>query len=218
MIVFAAPIGGLIHLIIMLVALGVWVINTLLRKREEEDESPRQQAAPRRPVRAGVNPMEPHDVDQFLDGVLGRARPAQPAGQAQPPEIIVLRPGAAPPPPPQQRRPAQQRRPQRPVAQRPAQSRRAGQAPPPPQSETSKRSAFAQSIKESVDQAAAATGSAGAATTEAAELKDSSRIAGRHASIGNDILAMLRSPADVRRALVLREILGPPLALRRRRR
>jgi hypothetical protein len=29
---------------------------------------------------------------------------------------------------------------------------------------------------------------------------------------------MMRSPVDVRRALVLREILGPPLALRRRQR
>ena len=161
--------------------------------------------------------MEPHDVDQFLDEVLGRGRPAQPPGPPpvdQPPNVIVLRPGA-PPPPPQRRQP--QRRPPRPAVQRPAQARRGSQPQPPAQTQAPKRSAFAQSVSDSVDQAAAATGSAGAATTEAAALKDSTRTAGRQGSIGNEILAMLRSPADVRRALVIREILGPPLALRRRR-
>jgi hypothetical protein len=220
MILFAAPIGGLIHLIILLVAFGVWVINTLLRKRDEEGESQTRQMPPRQRAQAGVNPMEPHDVDQFLDEVLGRGRPVPQAGQppaGQPPNVIVLRPGGPPPPPPQ-RRPPQQRRPQRPVAQRPAQARGGRQVQPPAQQQASKRSAFAQSISDSVDQAAAATGSAGAATTEAAALKDSTRTAGRQASIGNDILAMMRSPVDVRRALVLREILGPPLALRRRKR
>ena len=163
--------------------------------------------------------MEPHDVDQFLDEVLGRGRQARQAGQppaAQPAQVIVLRPGAAPPPPPQRRQP--QRRQQRPVAPRPAQARRGGQAQPPPQPEATKRSAFAQSINESVDRAAAATGTAGDATTEAAGLKDSSsRTASRQAALGSEILAMLRSPVDVRRAIVLREIIGPPLALRRRK-
>lgn len=218
MILFAAPIGGLLHLIIPLVVFGVWLIKTLLRNREEKGDSPaRQKPPPRRPVQAGVNPMEPHDVDEFLDEVLGRGRPVARAGQppaAPPPNVVVLRPGG-PPPPPAQRRPPQQRRP-RPVAQRPAQAR--GQIQPTAQQQASKKSAFAQSISDSVDQAAAATGSAGDATTKAAELKDSTRTTVRQTSIGEDILAMMRSPVDVRRALVLREILGPPLALRRRQR
>ena len=158
--------------------------------------------------------MEPQDIDQFLDEVLGRGRKAGPAIQRQAGDpaakVVVLRPGNPPPQPgarPGQaaRRPAQQiriRPPRPPAMAKPA-------APQP--SATPARSSFSQSVQQDVDNAAAAT-------HDAAELKVDAKATGpsRVELELAAIRSVLKSPADLRRAMLLREIIGSPLAHRTR--
>lgn len=213
--IFAAGIGNLIEVVLFLVVLGVMAINKILAARKEEQamQPPVRRLPNRPPPRAGVNPMEPQDVDQFLDEVLGRGG-QRPQPQKEPP-VIILRPTNVPPvpqvPAPLARPRQEVRRPvPRVVVPRSVKpAGRQGRVPPVPPPEQKTRSKFSESVQKDVDQAAAATQEA-AALRMGTTLETTRRNTSPH-----DIIAMLRSPADVRRAILLYEILGPPKARRR---
>jgi hypothetical protein len=209
--IFAAGLGGLIEIVIFLVIVGIAAINKVLAARREQEPPmpvpPRQpQRRPLQTAQAGMNPMETNDVDQFLDEVLGRGarRPVPPVPEKP---VVILRPTNVP---------AGQQAPIRPPrtpivrpAARPV--RRTGAAPAPPPLEPKVRSKFSETVQKDVDEAAAAT--------QVANLtqKGVQSPMARQRSAANDVLGMLRSPSDIRRAILIREILGPPVALRRRR-
>jgi hypothetical protein len=212
--IFAAGLGHLVELVFTLIVVGVIAINKMLAaRREEQVPGQRAQRAPERPAQAGVNPMEPQDVDQFLDEVLGRGATAGkrvPAQEAPP--VVILRPTNPPPVPQTRARPEVRRPVARTVVPRPARPARPAkvQGAPPPQPKV--RSKFSESVQKDVDQAAAATLDPAALSNTGLDAEKT-----RQRSSVNDVIAMLRSPADIRRAILVREILGPPVALRRRR-
>lgn len=205
-------IGPLIKVGVFVVAGGIWLINQLLGKKGQEKQAapmPRQWPQPKRPQMA--EPVGQGDIDDFLDEVMGRGaaplqRPPAPPRQAEP---VVLRPQQ--PRPPVRRpetRPAgrqPQRRPPRPPTP-------AEQAMKPPPMATPVASGFTESVQQDMVQAAGATQAAGALTpaTRQASLQR------RTVDVGT-LVAMLKSPADFHRAVLLSEVLGPPLARRRRR-
>ena len=217
--------GALIHLVWLLLLAVVWGTNRAAkRERERANSARRPMAVPDR-RQAGENSMEQNDVDQFLDEVLGRRgaaqqRPKPPAQQQA--EPVVLRPGAASTP--QQRARAPQRRPQRPAAQRPAPAGRPAAKPAPPaapgelmnmglvKQAMNKAAASTTQAASDADQAASAAG--GAASLRSVSAQATARQ--QQAAMG-DIRALLSSPAEIRRAILIREILGPPVALRRRK-
>jgi hypothetical protein len=192
----------------ILLASGFWLINRVLGDRENKPKEPEAPRRPRAPRRQWANVDE---VDQALDEVLGRQRgdipPVPP--QAGPPEVVVLR---APQP--------QQRPPDRPRQEsRRAQKNRGAQvsAPPPmarpvPSDLATPVLGVAAETRQGLSDAVASMQSAAALTPSAA-----STITGRAVPVAVSVLH-LASPVDVRRAILLREILGPPLALRRERR
>ena len=194
-----------------LVVGGIWLINQILSKRDSEPppaERPRPLPPRRRPIREG---MEPKDVDQFLDEVMGRggvgnagARP-----QAGVPEgrVVVLRPSQQPGRPRPQQEP---RRATRPAAMRPEQQPTPAQSVLVKEIPTGSKATFSEQVQQSVDQAAAATQSAAA-------LRPTIQQPLRHSAFEPSAFAtMLKSPTEIRRAFLLREILGPPRAHRRR--
>jgi hypothetical protein len=225
--IFAGAVGNLLEIAIFLVIGGIMAINKILAARREEPQQPRRvvprpvstpRAAPPppRPAPMSANPMEPQDVDQFLDEVLGRGQavPQRPPAAGRP--VVILRP-TEPPPVPQARPQPEPRRPVvrpairpaiRPVVPRPARTVR--EAVPVPPQETKTRSKFSESVQKDVDKAAAAT-------SEAADLTQRKMESIRSEPPASSIGAMLRNPAEIRRAILIREILGPPLALRRQR-
>ena len=158
--------------------------------------------------------MEPQDVDQFLDEVLGRGAAA---GQRVPPQkgapVVILRPTNPPPVPQGRPRPEVRRPVARPVAPRSVRPARPAQAQPQAayQQPPKVRSQFSESVQKDVDQAAAATHEAAALNSTFLQTDTV-----RRGPIV-DVVAMLRSSNDIRRAILVREILGPPVALRRRR-
>jgi hypothetical protein len=211
--IFAAGIGGFVELIIFLVVLGVMAINKMLAARKEEQQPVRRVARrPEQPAQAGVNPMEPQDVDQFLDEVLGRGAPAAPRVPPQKTPVVILRPTNPPPVPQTRPRPEVRRPVTRAVVPRQVRPARPSTVQAVPQSQPKVRSQFSESVQKDVDHAAAATHEA-AALSNTSQQGDPSR---RSATV-TDIVAMLRSPADIRRAILVREILGPPMAMRRRK-
>jgi hypothetical protein len=223
--IFAGGVSSLLEVVIFLVIAGIMAINKILAARREEPPPPTRRVVQRpvplpRPPEMAANPMEPQDVDQFLDEVLGRgAAVPKPPPAAAPKPVVILRPTQPPPPVPQAPPRMEPRRPVvrpavRPVI-RPAVVRAvrtpASQVPPPAPPPEKMRSKFSESVQKDVDKAAAATSEAADLTQRVVETK-------RVESVTSAIGAMLRSPAEIRRAILIREILGPPLALRRRQR
>ena len=217
-IVLAARLDGWIQILFFLVVAGVAIINKILesRRKQQEQRTPWLRPPAERAPRPEAN-MEPKDVDQFLDEVLrGRgAKPARPEPQApKAPErdVVVLRPGR-PPAPPRPRQP--QRRPQQPAkrAQRTLEQAETSSARSLVDSPSAPRGDSMQDAKRAIDQAAMAASNAGA--LEPTTLQPQT---GPGPAIGASLLAALRTPADLRRAVLLSEIFGPPRAHRRRRR
>jgi hypothetical protein len=216
--IFAGALTGLIELIIILVFVGIAAINKILAARREQETTVRRpQRYPMQQADAGMNPMESKDVDQFLDEVLGRgAQARQPVPPVPDKRVVVLRPSRPPSPAsaPQPRNPPQVQRPiTRPVVPRPARVvGPAGSVPAVPPPEPRARSKFSESVQRDVDQAANATHAAAALQNTGLQSETTRRWAE-----ATDISAMLQSPPDIRRAILIREILGPPVALRKRR-
>ncbi len=213
LLIFAAPNSSLIHLIILLVVGGVWLINKILSGRERPPDEPRRPRPLPRQLISGVNPMETHDVDQFLVEDVGRG--AQPGPmiarqpESPPVDVVMLRPSAARPPQPPRpgSRPAVRQR-----AARSGRARAAGEPQHGPPPITTPMKNILHETKQAMDRAAASTGEAASLNVTPQELTTAQRLAAR------DLGSLLKSPADLRRAVVLREVLGPPLALRRRQR
>ncbi len=214
-VLIAAGLGGLIHLIILLVIGGIALSNKLVEKHRER----KKRAAERRLLAGwqpeGRNKMESNDIDQFLDEMLGKARgqrrpPPQPAEVLEA-EVVVLRPSRPSVPP--ARRVQQQRRVARPVPSRsPQQAASAGGPKALVDSVAPAKSDFSRQIQSAVDQAANAATAAGA-LQPTLQSQQSSAMA-----VAFGIMSALRTPADIRRAFLLSEIFGPPRALRGRRR
>ena len=211
-VLIAAGLGGLVHLIILLVIGGIAVINKWGDKRRQRQQKKlERRLTPANELR-GRDEMETNDVDQFLDEMLNRPAGKRPAQlRAAVPEAVVLRPAragvpVARPVEPRRGRPAQpQPRPQQQTApSRGPKPLVASVAPP--------RSDFAQQINTAVDQAANAATAAGALQPTL----QPERAAEAAATTG--IAAMLRTPANLRQAFLLSQVFGPPRALRRRRR
>ena len=216
--VLIAGMGNVVELIIFLVIGGIAVINKILAKQRDAEPPPRpdlRPIPPRQRPNLYAEPVEPKSIDQYLDQVLrgGPIADAQPpAPPPRPPSVIVLQPGKPiPPKPPVRPRPETRRPPNRPAK---PQAIRAVQSPaiqPPPLVKPTLD--LMQSAKEAVSRAAEAA-------QTAASLQQIAPQATRAPlpRIGtSELQALLRSPADIRRAIILREILGPPVAHRRHR-
>jgi len=228
--------------VVPLLAVGFWIIGTLLRNSSsaarDKDTQEANRGAPQRPgqQRPGQpdRPLGPPrrpqqssaDLDRFLQEV---SRRKQGAAAPPPPEVVVRpaeqprRPTASRPAPtsrPAPARPAAPPRPAAPRSKKPPTGRPLVVEPlpvlevvPVPEEPTSTapREQWAEPV-----QAAVVTGTTiGAGLTQptfAAEAGTPRAVPPRLAQI----LGLLKTPQQLRAAMVLREVLDPPLCKRRR--
>lgn len=213
MILFAAPEGWIINAIILALIGVISLINKFFGQKEVRPRraAPARPAPPPRPAPPQRRP-EPaqamvgqDDIDQFLEEVLPRGRPRR-APMVNPP---VLQASPADP--------AGSRQAARPGSgQRRARPTKAPVRPPGRlvKELSSDTTAAAASAMESTERA---VGRAGDAVTKAGQLQDTSELKLRQAGFDpTTVVAMLKSPEDARRAILLAEILGPPRSRRRR--
>ena len=196
--------------VIALVFAGIAIINKILGSRQEEREmNPRPRPAPRpRVLRAG--PMAPRDIGQVLDEVLaGRPIVLEPAPPPRAPmatrDDLVARRSAGTP-----QRAAVRARVARPVQPRPAQGKQAAPTTVRCAGSTAGPATpiFAEWVREVPTQ-----------TTVVAQIAPGQQSAGPsqgQASTALQIMSTFHSLSDIRRAFILREVLGPPLSRRRR--
>jgi hypothetical protein len=192
----------------ILLAGGIWLINRFFGDRDDKPARPAPNRRPRPPRREWVDAEE---VDQALDDVLARPRhdiPPVPASGG-PPEVVVLR---APQP---QRRP--QERPRQETRRTQKNRGTRGNTPPMarpvPSSLAPLVSNVAAETRQGLSDAVASMQSTASLASSAAPVATR-----RGAELATAGALHLTSPGDIRRAILLREILGPPLALRRERR
>jgi hypothetical protein len=189
-------------LVIPLIAVGVWVLGTIFRGAEDE----RQKAAMRQRRPGGPAGPRPQrrpvtDLDRFLEEARRRREAAaRPAPPPRPPE-----------PRAPERRPLLQREPERPTAvtRRPEPLARPAPPPPPPEAVVAVRRA------EPVVVEAVPAPHPPPPAPPPAVVEVRARTA-TGAAIQDQVAALLRSPRGAGAALVLTEILGPPLCRRRR--
>jgi hypothetical protein len=232
--------------LVPIAALAFWIIGTLMRNSSaagrDKDTQEANRGVPQRPGQQPQRPGQPDrplgpprraqqssaDLDRFLQEVSRRKQGAAPPRPAEPvarPAEQPRRPTASRPAPTS--RPATAARPAappRPVAQRPTKPTRARPVAVEPipvvevlpvqeePASTAPREQWAAPV-----QAAVVTGTAvGAGLTQptfAAEAGAVRAIPERLAQI----MALLKTPQQLRAAMVLREVLDPPLSQRRRR-
>jgi hypothetical protein len=200
-------------LIIPLLALGIWILGTVFGKAEEPARPPARRPEARRPPMPA--PGAPStDLDRFLDEAR-RRREAAERRAAPPAPAPTVTPTPSPRPvSPRTEAPrptvrTSERRPPRPrEAPRPEPTRREVRVEPTPMPTPTALVAEAIPVAEVVGDLTL-TGVAAIATPAAA-------VARRPVSPAiAQVLGLLRSPRDARVAILLREILDPPLALRR---
>lgn len=195
--------------VIPLVIFGIWIVNHIFGNKSEKPEPPRRSRPPRAP---GQPRPEQREIDDFLAEVLGKKSGASPSAPAA--EPVVLRPVN------EQRSRVQPFKPAnapiaRPLAARPAAKApsRAAAKPKPARSTIRPESLGSHMVTalnrymDSAVEHATPTAPTIAATVQV-----------RRQSLDVAIITqMLHSPSSMRQAIMLTEILGPPVSRRRRR-
>ena len=202
----------IIRVVIPLVIVGVAIIRKILGSKEEEEPEIRRRPRPLPRARnEGQEKMNPRDIGDLLDEVLAERRTAEPPRPkpvvvSRGTEVVVMRPGARPQRATGRARPAPMARPvtqpAKPPSYRPRTEVEPAPTPLPARSPGSVQQAASQS---SMAQATAAQQPVGQAQRPGRILDP----------LG--LMTLLRSRDNIRRAIILSEVLGPPLSQRRRR-
>jgi hypothetical protein len=184
--------------ILLVLVIGVWIVASLLRGQEEQ-----RQARPRARPRS-------NDLDRFLREIEARRRKSEERSPdvpnlEDPVDVVPAPPVRRPTPPPQGWvRPAPPPKPA-PVA-----------APPPPP--------VVEVVQEVVRVSEPPRPSAAPLSTvltavQEVEIRPARPVpTARPATAPAQLLRLLRTPQSLRTAILLREVLGPPVCLRRRMR
>lgn len=204
--------------VVIIIAVAVFVLGSLVRGKEEEREGDRARGG--RPTRRAAS-----DLDRFLEEARRRRQSAE-QRRAMPTE---------PPPPP---KPVERPKSRPPVEARPVQPRRRP-APPAPAPRPAKRSSARPLVAEVIPVAVAvelsqsdrvparerlgpstdARPALGAPDTTPPPIQATATVVVRRqleSAAVAQVAAMLRSPQTMRSAVVLQEILAPPLCKRQR--
>ncbi|MBI3464001.1 MAG: hypothetical protein HY000_13225 [Planctomycetes bacterium] len=203
--------GWIIQVVIWLVVAGVTIINRIMKGKDEEPETrPRARALPRA-RNEGQENMNPRDIGDLLDEVLAERRvvePARPKPVVVPrgTEVVVVRPAGRPQRATGRARPAPMARPVTQPAKR-LPTRVTTEAQPAPAPVTARSSG-------SVQQAAGQPPMTSQATTAQQPVGQAKRPGRTPDALS--LFALLRSRDDIRRAIILSEVLGPPVSRRRR--
>ncbi len=212
MLLAALDLGVLIKLGVGLVVLVVALINRFAAKAQENaDRAARPRPLPR-PRAQGGGRAGHEDIDQFLDHVLGRRPQGGGPGQDRTPadDVVVLRPSPA-------RSAAPRPRPDPRAAARSGSAARVPKAARPPEAEPATPPPLVANDPNAVDSARQISNQASAAMQAAAALQPAEQQTARRGEFDvRTVLGALRTAKDVRRALVLSEVLGPPRSRRGR--
>jgi hypothetical protein len=226
--VLAVDVGGLIAIAFMVISFIGWLSNLINGAQKPGQRPPQQQPRPRPPQNKKLR----DEIESFMRDAQGKGQPKQ---KARPEEVLsaddITVSSTAPRQPPRQKQ------------SKPSKSK--PQAPPPPRSQpplrksvgqdvsqrTVETTSLGQNVKQHVSQHMAER--VGAIASRDVEPTVDDTVAAHFSPFSGDaaggrppgpadtmsaadLLKLLRNPQGVRNALVLGEVLRPPVAMRRR--
>lgn len=211
--VLADGIGTTISVVVLVIAFLSWIVNLI----NGQNQPPRARGPQNRPPRPGQDRLQ-NEIEVFLQEVQGRKKPDVD------PQAAAPRPVREPPPRPQRPKPPA-RRPQRkskPVAERPRRRRPvpAERKPIAKKSETKAKSAVGsledRHLESRIEGSVAQHLKPLESDIAPAVQPDPAAASAKVRRSATDIATLLRSPAGVRQAILLNEILSRPIGLRSR--